>query len=293
MKKLTFAMLIITFVLFLGIGRFSSPTVANIVDPVTSDRDSLLNIMTTNKMESQMVKEIAGDKHNIQYIFNGEKENENFTINDNIVNNISNMDLFLYSGNSQAKWCTELRSKLNKSSVGTIDISRGIRTSNYVVNNQTKVNPYFYIGVDEYKVILYNVKSAIQDKDPKNRDLYEKNYNRTITNLDKTITETRENKKDLSEYTFVTLDNNFDYFYKTLGINPTRLPEGQTMAQYVEEKKIDPNKLIVVKDIETPFTEQGYRVVNFQKYDNKLSIEGLIEANYKNLYDLIENNENK
>lgn len=293
MKKLTFVMLIVTFILFLGVKAFSNPTVANIVDSGTSDRDTLLNIMTTNKMEYEMVKTIAGDKHNVEYIFNDYKEGADPIINDNVINNISNMDLFLYSGSSPDKWCTDLRGKLNKNSVGTIDISRGIRLSNIVVNNETKVNPYFYIGTDEFKVLLYNVKSAVQDKDPKNREFYENNYSKTIDKLDKGIMEAKENKKDLSEYTFVTLDNNFDYLYKGLGISPAKLPEGKTMAQYVEEEKIDPNKLIVVKDTETPFNEPGYKVVNFEKYSNKMSIEELIEQNYKKLYSVIEIKENK
>ena len=50
-------------------------------------------------------------------------------------------------------------------------------------------------GLEEYKIALYNVKAAIQDKDPKNRDLYEDNYNKLIELLDKTIDEVKINQK--------------------------------------------------------------------------------------------------
>lgn len=293
MKKLTFAMLVITFILFLGLGTFSNPTVSNIVDTGDSDRDSFLNIMTTNKMEYEMVKSLVGDKHNIEYIFTDEEDSVNFVINDNIVKNISNMDLFLYSGSTLDKWCSELISKLNKSSVGTIDITRGIRTINMEVNKETKINPYFYIGIDEYKVLLYNVKSAIQDRDPKNREVYETNYNKIIEKLNKFISEVKENKKDLSEYTFISLDNNIDYFYKSLSINTVKLPEQMSVKQYVEDNKIDPNKLIVLKDEKTAFNEEGFKVVSLVKYDKKVSIEELIKNNYKIFYDFIELKDNK
>lgn len=293
MKKLTFAMLVITFILFLGLGTFSNPTVSNIVDTGDSDRDSFLNIMTTNKMEYEMVKSLVGDKHNIEYIFTDEEDSVNFVINDNIVKNISNMDLFLYSGSTLDKWCSELISKLNKSSVGTIDITRGIRTINMEVNKETKINPYFYIGIDEYKVLLYNVKSAIQDRDPKNREVYETNYNKIIEKLNKFISEVKENKKDLSEYTFISLDNNIDYFYKSLSINTVKLPEQMSLKQYVEDNKIDPNKLIVLKDEKTAFNEEGFKVVSLVKYDKKVSIEELIKNNYKIFYDFIELKDNK
>lgn len=293
MKKLTFAMLIITFILFLGLGTFSNPTVANIVDSQDSDRDLYLNIMTSNKMEYEMVRTISGDKHNIEYMFTEEKDSLNFQINNGIVKNISNMDLFLYSGNSLDEWCTDLINKLNKSVVGTIDISRGIRATTMEIEKENKVNPFFYTGVDEYKVLLYNVKSSIQEKDPKNRDLYEENYKKAVEGLDKKIAEIKENRKDLSEYTFIQLDSNLDYFYKNLGISPLKLPEGKSVQQYVEENKIDVNKLIILKDVETPFIEEGFKVVNLDKYDKKASIEELIEKNYRNFYNFIELIENK
>ena len=277
----------------MGLGTFSNPTVSNIVDTGDSDRDSFLNIMTTNKIEYEMVKSLVGDKHNIEYIFTDEEDSVNFVINDNIVNNISNMDLFLYSGSTLDKWCSELISKLNKSSVGTIDITRGIRTINMEVNKETKINPYFYIGIDEYKVLLYNVKSAIQDRDPKNREVYETNYNKIIEKLNKFISEVKENKKDLSEYTFISLDNNIDYFYKSLSINTVKLPEHMSLKQYVEDNKIDPNKLIVLKDEKTAFNEEGFKVVSLVKYDKKVSIEELIKNNYKIFYDFIELKDNK
>ncbi len=293
MKKLTFAMLIITFILFLGLGTFSNPTVSNIVDAGDSDRDLYLNIITTNKMEYEMVKSLVGDKHNIQYIFTDEEDSVNFITNDNIVKNVSNMDLFLYSGSALNKWCSELISKLNKSSVGTIDITRGIRMINMEVNKETKVNPYFYTGIDEYKILLYNIKSAIQDKDPKNRDLYENNYNEIIKKLNKFISEVRENKKDLGEYVFISLDNNIDYFYKSLSINTVKLPDHISVKQYVEDNKIDSSKVIVLKDEKTVFIEEGFKVANFVKYDKKMSIEELIESNYKIFYDFIDLKDNK
>lgn len=292
-KKLTFAMLIITFILFLGLGNFSNPTVANIVDTGDSDRDLFLNIITTNKMEYEMVKSLVGDKHNVQYMFIDEENSKNVVINNNIINNISNMDLFLYSGSSLDKWCSELRAKLNKSNVGTIDISRGIRTINMEVDKQSQTNPYFYIGVDEYKVLLYNVKASIQDRDPKNRELYEKNYNDIIKKLSDFISEVKKDKKDLTEYTFISLDSNIDYFYKSLGINPIRLPQDKTVKQYVEESKIDSNKLIILKDDKTIFSEEGFKVINLAKYDSRIDMEELIENNYKAFYGFIEKKDNK
>lgn len=293
MKKLTFGMLFITFILFLGLGTFSNPMIANTVDTTDAQRDLYLNIMTCNKPQYDMVKSIVGDKHNVEYMFTSEKESKDFIYKDETITNISNMDLFFYSGNDFEPWSTKLINKLNKSNLGTINISRGIRVIQGQTNNESKENPYFYSGLEEYKIVLYNIKSAIQDKDPKNRDLYEKNYNKVIEDEDKRIDKIKENRKELSEYKFISLDDKLDYFYRGIGISPIKIPSNKTIENVITENKLDPTKVIVLKDRETPMTEVGYKVVILDRFDGKSSVEDLIERNYRSFYDLIEVKENK
>lgn len=288
MKKLTYGMLFITFILFLGLGTFSNPMIANTVDTTDAERDLYLNIITCNKPQYEMVKSIVGDKHNVEYMFTNEKDSKEYVYNNETINNISNMDLFFYSGNDFEPWSTKLLSKLNKSNLGTISISRGITVIQNQVDNANKENIYFYSGLGEYKIALYNIKYAIQDKDPKNKDLYEENYNKALEDIDKRINKIKENKKDLGEYKLISLDDNLDYFYRGVGISPIKVANNKTIAATISENKLDPAKVIVLKDRETPMTEAGYKVATLDKYDGNCSVSDLIERNYKSLYDLIE-----
>lgn len=292
MKKITFVMLVITLILFLGLGVFSNTTVANTVDNSNTERDIYLNIMTSNKPQYAMVKALVEDKHNVEYMFKDEKQSKEFLFNDETAINISNMDLFLYSGNDLEPWSSALIDKLKKNNLGIIDVSRGIRAISTQVNRETKKNSYFTTGLEEYKIALYNVKAAIQDKDPKNRDLYEDNYNKLIELLDKTIDEVKVNKKDLGEYKFIALDDNLDYLYRGLGINPIKL-EDKKIGDIIIENKLDPTKVIVLKDSETPFVEVGYKVISLTRYDGNIGIDELILRNYKTFYEIIEIKDNK
>lgn len=285
-------MLFITLILFLGLGIFSNTIVANTVYDSNTERERYLNIMACNKPQYEMVKAIVGDKHNVEYMFKDENASKEFLFNDETVINISNMDLFLYSGNDLEPWSSSLIDKLAKSNLGTINISRGIRSISMQVNKETKDNPYFTVGLEEYKIALYNVKSAIQDKDPKNRDLYEDNYNKSIEILDKSIEEIRDNKKSLGEYQFIALDDKLDYFYRAMGIVPIKVVD-KSISDIITEQKLDPNKVIVLKDHETPVLQEGYRVANLTKYDGNVSIEELILKNYKTVYEIIEIKDNK
>jgi len=285
-------MLAITLILFLGLGAFSNPTVANTVDDSNTERDIYLNIMTCNKPQYEMVQAIVGDKHNVEYMFKDEKQSKEFLFNDETVINISNMDLFLYSGNDLEPWSSDLIDKLRKNNLGIIDVSRGIRDISTQVNKETKENSYFTAGLEEYKIALYNVKAAIQDKDPKNRDLYEDNYNKVIELLDKKIDEVKINKKELGDYKFIALDDNLDYFYRGLGINPIKLADKQ-IGDIITENKLDPTKVIVLKDNETLFNEEGYKVIKLTRYDGNVSTDELILRNYKAVYEIIEIKDNK
>jgi len=286
-------MLFITGILFLGLGAFSNPTVANTMDDSNTERDIYLNIMTCNKPQYEMVKAIVGDKHNVEYMFKDEKSSKEFLFNDETIMNISSMDLFLYSGNNLEPWSSDLIDKLNKSNLGTIDLSRGIRAISTQVTNETKENPYFTAGLEEYKIALYNVKAAIQDKDPKNRDLYDDNYNKSIALLDKNIEEIKINKKALGDYEFIALDDNLDYFYRGIGITPIKLEADKKIIDVITEKKLDPTKVIVLKDNETPFVDLGYKGINLTRYDGNVSIDEVILRNYKALYEIIEIKVNK
>ncbi|MDD6795034.1 MAG: zinc ABC transporter substrate-binding protein [Clostridiaceae bacterium] len=296
MKKITYFMLFITFILFLGLGVFSDDTPADTVDMNNEDtqRELYLNIMTTNKLEYDMVKTIVGDKHNVAYMFTEEGECQKFKVNEGTVKNISdNMDIFFYSESELEPWSNNLIEKLNKSNVGIIDVSRGIRLLNIENDDKETVeNPYYYSGIEEYKILLYNIKSAIQDRDAKNRNFYENNYNKAIEDLDKSIVEINKDKKDINKYNFISLDNDLDYLYKNLGITPIKCKEDE-IENTISNNNFDKDKVIILKSNDTPFFKEGYKVASFTRYNGNKSVKNLIIDNYETFYNLIEENKNK
>ena len=165
MKKITFAMVIITIVLSLGMSVFSSPLLANTdnssINRVES-RDKYLNIMTVNKPQYDMVKKITKDKHNVEYMFTEEKDINDFKYNNEVLDNVSNMDLFMYSGTSFEPWTNTFIDELKKGNLGIINLARGVRLLSYDADGSSKEKPNYFIVIEEYNIALYNVKAAIQ-----------------------------------------------------------------------------------------------------------------------------------
>lgn len=232
MKKITYICIAITVFLSIGLGFFTEPIVAN-TKGETEKREVYLNIMTVTKPQALMIDKLAGGKHNIDYLVDG-NVNE-FVFNENIIKNVSNMDLFLYTGASYETWINDFVGKLEKSNLGIIDLSRGIR---YKENN-----PYYFVGYDQYRICLYNAKCALQDRDPQNREFYESNYKTLVEELDKVIEDEKIKVTDelsAKECVFLTTSNNFDYFFDSLALqveNVTTEDYQKVIENYRKEEK--------------------------------------------------------
>lgn len=277
-------MLIITFIMYIGLNFFSDQGIADTSYSEDSVRDTYLNIMVCNKSQYYMVKKIVGERHNIQYLFNNEEKIDAFRYDKGVVDNVSNMDIFIYSGNSFENWDSAFINDLDKSKVGVINISRGIRTLNY--NDETnKTNPYYWTGLEEYKIALYNIKNAIQDRDPKNRDLYEKNYNTAISYLEQSLSIYNGKRNDLNNYIFISLDEKLAYFFRDLGID-TYLLKGDSIEKYIVDNNFDLSKVVIVRDAKTEFNNPQYKLLTFESFDSNKSYEDIMFNNYKELYSL-------
>lgn len=284
MKKITFVMVIITIALSLGMSLFSSPLLANTENNRTESRDKYLNIITVNKPQYDMVKKIVKEKNNVEYMFTDEKDITEFKYSEDALNNISNMDLFIYSGTSFEPWSNSLIDELKKGNLGIINLARGVRLLNYTSDSGTKENPYYFEGIEEYKIALYNVKAAIQDRDPQNRDYYDENYNKAIKEFDDNIKKYEDKMKSLSDYKFITLNNDFDYLTKSLNLNTIQL-DNHEISEFIKLNNLDVKKVIFIVDGEqgTKLDLSAYNTVKLWKYYGDMSFDELIMYNVQEL----------
>ena len=291
MKKITFAMLIITIALSFGMGVFSSPLLANTDINGNENREKFLNIMTINKPQYNMVKKITKDKHNVEYMLTDEKDIKDFKYNKKVIDNVSNMDLFIYTGTSFEPWTSTFINELKKGNLGIINLSRGIRILNYDSEGSSKENPYYFEGIDEYKIALYNVKAAIQDRDPQNREYYEDNYNEAIKELDDSLSKYKKSIELLSDYTFITLNNNFDYITKSLNLNVMKV-DNHEIAEFIKINDLDSKKVIIIEDgeEESKMDLAEYSTVKLWKYYGKMSFDELILYNIDQISKMVEVN---
>lgn len=264
------------------------------------EAETYLRIETTNKLLYYMVKDIVKDRHNIEYMMVNEDDQWRFKYSDDSVNNISNKDLFIYFGGSFEPWADGFIDKLKKGNVSIANCSRGVKlmasdNPRKYGDTEFKDNPYYWMDLNYYKIALANIKNAIQEKDPRNRSLYEDNLNeatKKLDDLDKKFTEQLDKCK---KYTFITLNDEQDYFFKYKGIKTLRMNDknpSETTAE-LDKRKADFGQFALVYADE--LTLEAYtsiietyniKPIRMKQYDTDKNYIDMLKDNYNFLITL-------
>jgi zinc/manganese transport system substrate-binding protein len=263
------------------------------------EKELSLNIVATNKLLYNMVRDIIGDRHSLDYMFTSKDKLWNFNYTEDSISNISRKDLFFYWDSGIEPWDTDFIDKLTKNKVGNVSVSRGVKFITLAREVKYKEvtlkdNPYFWLSIDDYKIAMLNIKNAIQDKDTKDRDLYEKNFSKAIKEVEDYQKKLKEAADKLKDYTFVVDGDELDYFtsyygFKTLKINNYGLI--LTAKQTEDNKKVE-EKFKEAKNVVFLYDEEGEFKSNealINKYNLKTSNMIVIKDDIKYI-DILANN---
>ena len=250
-----------------------------------------------------MVKSIVGNRHVVEYMFNDRKSEVDFKFTEDSVNNVSKKDLFFYVGADFEPWVNTFVDKLNKSKVGVINVSRGINLLSYsrVVkynNIILKDNPYYVNNIDNYRISLMNIKNALEDRDAKSRDFYEKNFSQTLNKLDDYKKDLKSVDGQLSNYTFIVIEDELSYFakynnLKLLDVSPREdnsiMPLDSAGRKNLEQKLKD-NKVVllynndaVVKSNEELIKNYNIKTSKIEIYNGNFNYEETLKHNINSL----------
>ncbi|MBU5485303.1 metal ABC transporter substrate-binding protein [Clostridium sp. MSJ-11] len=259
---------------------------------VSKGSDVVLNIMTTDKLLYFMTKDIVGDKHFVDFMFKNREEELNYVFSQDAINNISKYDLFIYNGGGLEPWASDFVNKLSKGKLGIINLSRGINILSYSDNVKYKKyifkeNPYYWMNIDNYKIALLNIKNSIQDKDPKNREFYEKNFDNMVKELEEYEKKIKELSANLKEAEVYYSEEDLEYFLKYCNIKGIKIPKGKGLTEEIKDDNTNKNRLFFYyNESELKKAEE-----NIKKY-NMVPIKILIHKEDARYIDIVKYNVN-
>lgn len=291
MKKFIYGIItinVIVIVIFAATYRFGIVKSSAIVREKESS-EKYLNIVVTSKPLYYVVKDIAGDKHNVEYMFKTEKDIWEYKYTEDSINNIEKKDLFFYNGANLEPWIDSFTAKLKKDKLSTINVSRGVKLN--LLDNprkygdkEIKENPYYLLGIEEYKIALSNIKNSIEEKDPVNRQFYEKNYEKKLKEIYIAEEEMKVSISKLNHYSLILSKDEFDYGLNSFNLTNIRLKE---FDKDISNKILKNQKAIIIlekdeslnEDIQYTMKDNNSQVIYLEKYNGDKDYINIIKDN--------------
>lgn len=239
---------------------------------------------------------IGGDKVDIYCVVKENMEPHDFDFSPSDKKELMERELFIYNGLGLEDWLSQAE---EGSDIKLVDTS----TNADVIKVNETADPHIWLSLKEATNQCNNIKDALVEADPENKDYYEENYNNYKDELDNLYEEYKPKFDTIQGKTFVTSHEAFGYLCREFGLEQKAITglfnaEGEItfkdMENLVEYCKTNGIKTIFSegtesqKSSETLVKEIGGTIVPIYTLETKAEGKTYIEAmkdNYEKIYE--------
>ena len=218
MKKCRFLVLLL--LAFVGLAACSSQKSS------TETGSSRLNVVATNSIIADITKNIAGDKINLHSIVPVGQDPHEYEPLPEDVKKTSQADLIFYNGinleTGGNAWFTKLvENAKKKENKDYYAVSEGVDVIYLEGQNEKgKEDPHAWLNLENGIIYAKNIAKRLSEKDPANKETYEKNLKAYVEKLSALDKEAKEKFNNIPEEKkmIVTSEGCFKYFSKAYNV---------------------------------------------------------------------------
>jgi manganese/zinc/iron transport system substrate-binding protein len=269
-------------------------------------KNGKLQVVTTTTMITDLVKNIGGDKIDIQGLMGAGVDPHLYKASAGDVSKLFNADVIVYNGLHLEGKLEDVFEKMRQQNKETIAASDAIDTTTLIGSEYFASNydPHIWFDITNWESITKYITAKFCELDVKNATTYKENaanYLKTLVSLKIAIT-AEVNSLPIEKRILVTAHDAFNYFGKQFQFNVVGLQglstateagvkDVQRLASFIEEKNV---KAIFVESSVPKRTVEALQeavrakgkevVIGGTLYSDALGSKGTAEATYVGMY---------
>ncbi|GAB4289837.1 MAG: zinc ABC transporter substrate-binding protein [Ignavibacteriaceae bacterium] len=196
---------------------------------------SKVKVVTTTTVIYDIVKQIGGDKVEVDYLCRGDQDPHFLEILPSYMLKIRKADIMMKIGLGLELWAQQLIDGSRNPDLKLIDLSEPIEKkeipAGVIDASRGDVHPYgnphYWLDPENVKIMASEIKDVLIAEDPDNTDFYNSNYNRFISLLNSKMSEWTQKMEKVKNKSIIFFHASWIYFADRFNIK---------IAGYVEPK---------------------------------------------------------
>lgn len=231
MKKKIILGVLATLMSIMLIGCGTS-TKATSESTATSDK---LNIIVSIYPLKEFTEKIGGDKVEVTCLVPDNMEPHDYEPKTKDFEKLAKSNAFIYNGLGMENWVDSVNEAIKDKGVTIVDSSSGVE----VRKEDDAVDPHIWLSLKNAEIQSENIKNTLIQLDEKNKDYYEKNYDKFINELENLYNEYKPKFDILSKKNFITGHAAFGYLCRDFGLTQRSVEnlfaEGEPTPKQLED----------------------------------------------------------
>lgn len=178
---------------------------------------------------------IGGDKIDVTSLVPDNAEPHDIDLKPRDFEKLTKSKLFIYNGLGMEDWLEEVKEQISEDKIKYVDTSE----NGNAIKTDGKIDPHQWLSLKEAINQCNNIKIALSEVDPNNKDYYEENYEKVKNDFEELYNEYLPKFQSLEHKNFVTSHEAFGYLCRDFGLKQQALNdlfgEGELTAKKMED----------------------------------------------------------
>ncbi len=178
---------------------------------------------------------IGGDKIDVTSLVPDNAEPHDIDLKPRDFEKLTKSKLFIYNGLGMEDWLDEVKEQISEDKIKYVDTSE----NGNAIKTDGKIDPHQWLSLKEAINQCNNIKIALSEVDPNNKDYYEENYEKVKNDFEELYNEYLPKFQSLEHKNFVTSHEAFGYLCRDFALKQQALNdlfgEGELTAKKIED----------------------------------------------------------